>query len=116
MEHDQCNATIIHKEVIDRVRNDLPDEETLYRLADIFKVLGDPTRIRILTALSSAEMCGCDLSVLLGVTTSAISHQLRLLRQARLVKFRKDGKVVYYSLDDSHVEKMFRQGLEHVSE
>ncbi len=91
-------------------------DETLYDLADLFKVLGDTTRIKILCALFQAEMCVCDISALLGMTQSAISHQLRVLKQARLVKYRKEGKVVYYSLDDEHVESIFDKGLIHISE
>jgi DNA-binding transcriptional ArsR family regulator len=85
-------------------------------LADIFKVLGDLTRVRILKALSIEELCVCDLAAVLDLTQSAVSHQLRLLRAARLVKYRKAGKVVYYSLDDDHVKTLFAQGLEHVQQ
>ena len=85
-------------------------------LAGIFKVLGDVTRVRILKALSIEELCVCDLTAVLGLTQSAVSHQLRLLRVARLVKYRKDGKAVYYSLDDDHVKTLFDQGLEHVQQ
>jgi len=85
-------------------------------LAGIFKVLGDVTRVRMLKALSVEELCVCDLAAVLDLTQSAVSHQLRLLRTARLVKYRKDGKVVYYSLDDDHVKTLFEQGLEHVQQ
>jgi DNA-binding transcriptional ArsR family regulator len=85
-------------------------------LAGIFKVLGDVTRVRMLTALSIQELCVCDLAAVLELSQSAVSHQLRLLRGARLVKYRKDGKVVYYSLDDDHVKTLFDQGLEHVQQ
>lgn len=94
----------------------VPDEEVLYRLADFFKVFGDPTRIRILYALSAGELCVCDIAQLLGMTQSAISHQLRVLKQMALVKFRRDGKTVYYSLADSHVATILSQGLDHVQE
>jgi len=94
----------------------MPQEETLYDLAELFKVFGDSTRIRILWALDEAEMCVCDISVLLNMTQSAISHQLRVLKQAKLVKNRKEGKVVYYSLDDEHVKQIFDQGLTHINE
>ena len=93
-----------------------PNEETLYRLADLFKVFGDPTRIRILYALSGGELCVCDIAELLGMTQSAISHQLRVLKQMLLVKFRRDGKTVYYSLADAHVATILSQGLDHVRE
>lgn len=94
----------------------LPDSEILYGLAELFKTFGDPTRIRILTALSRRELCVCDIAELLGMTQSAISHQLRILKQMKLVKFRRDGKTVYYSLDDSHVATILSQGLEHMTE
>lgn len=113
---ESCNCSIIHEDVINEVKKHIPQEEALYDLADLFKVLGDSTRIKILCALFQAEMCVCDISALLGMTQSAISHQLRVLKQARLVKYRKDGKVVYYSLDDEHVKSIFDQGLIHISE
>ena len=94
----------------------IPDENTLYGLADLFKVFGDPTRIRILYALSAGELCVCDIASVLNMTQSAISHQLRVLKQIKLVKFRRDGKTVYYSLADTHVETILSQGLEHVQE
>lgn len=93
-----------------------PADEILYKLADLYKVFGDPTRIRILYALSSGELCVCDIADLLGMTQSAISHQLRVLKQSALVKFRRDGKTVYYSLADSHVATILAQGLSHVQE
>jgi ArsR family transcriptional regulator len=113
---DQCEVSIIHEEVIAEVRKKMPDEETLFNLADLFKMFGDSTRVKIISALLNAEMCVCDIASLLGMTTSAISHQLRSLRQTKLVKFRRDGKIVYYSLDDDHVKTIFDQGLSHVSE
>ena len=111
-----CNCTIIHEDIVSKVKKSIPEEETLYDLADLFKVLGDSTRIKILCALFEAEMCVCDIAALLGMTQSAISHQLRVLKQARLVKYKKEGKVVYYSLDDEHVKSIFDQGLIHISE
>lgn len=93
-----------------------PPEEKLYQLADLFKTFGDPTRIRILYLLSQGELCVCDIADTLDMTQSAISHQLRLLKQMMLVKFRRDGKTVYYSLADSHVSTILSQGLEHVYE
>lgn len=93
-----------------------PADEILYRLADLYKVFGDPTRIRILYALSGGELCVCDIADLLGMTQSAISHQLRVLKQSALVKFRRDGKTVYYSLADAHVATILAQGLDHVQE
>ena len=97
-----CECTVIHQEVIDKIK--LPEEELLYDLGDFFKILGDSTRIKILSALFQSEMCVCDIAALLGMTQSAISHQLRVLKQGRLVKHRKEGKVVYYSLDDDHIK------------
>ncbi len=111
-----CSCTILHGETIEKVRNGMPEEELLYDLAELFKVFGDSTRIRILYALSASEMCVCDIAALLGMTQSAISHQLRILKSASLVRHRKDGKVVFYSLSDSHVADIFAQGLEHVKE
>ena len=109
-----CEYTVIHQEVIDKIK--LPEEEVLYDLGDFFKILGDSTRIKILSALFQSEMCVCDIAALLGITQSAISHQLRVLKQGRLVKHRKDGKVVYYSLDDDHIKHIVDQGLTHISE
>lgn len=111
-----CNCTIIHEDIVSKVKESIPEEEILYDLADLFKVLGDSTRIKILCALFEAEMCVCDIAALLGMTQSAISHQLRVLKQARLVKYKKEGKIVYYSLDDEHVKSIFDQGLIHISE
>ena len=99
-----------------RLRSRLLDEASTTALAETFKVLGDPTRVRILDALAHAEVPVCDLAELLGVTQSAVSHQLRLLRGARLVKSRRDGQHIYYTLDDQHIGKLFEQGLEHVQE
>ncbi len=113
---DRCDCNIIHEDVVNRVRGEMPEEENLFDLADLFKIFGDSTRVKILCALSSAELCVCDIAALLGMTKSAISHQLRVLRQGRLVKYRRDGKVVYYSLDDDHVTHIFREGLSHVTE
>lgn len=111
-----CNCTIIHEDTVTKVKESIPKEEILYDLADLFKVLGDSTRIKILCALLEEEMCVCDIAALFGMTQSAISHQLRVLKQARLVKYKKSGKVVYYSLDDEHVKSIFDQGLIHICE
>ena len=110
-----CDCNVIHREVVDRVLQAMPREEKLYDLAELFKVFGDSTRIKILCALQEEEMCVCDIAALLGMTQSAISHQLRILKQARLVKYRREGKVVYYSLDDVHVSNIFAQGFAHIS-
>lgn len=103
----------MHEHKIDFIRN---DDETLYRLAELFKVFGDATRIRILYALSQKELCVQEIADELGMTQSAISHQLRILKQTFLVKFRRDGKTIYYSLADDHVATIMNQGLEHVCE
>jgi DNA-binding transcriptional ArsR family regulator len=113
---DRCDCNIIHESVVNEVRKNMPEEENLFDLADLFKVFGDSTRVKILYALFSAEMCVCDIAVLLGMTKSSISHQLRVLKQTRLVKNRRDGKIVYYSLDDKHIKNIFSQGLEHITE
>ncbi len=113
---DRCDCDVIHQDVVNRVREKMPEVETLYDLAELFKVFGDSTRIRILWALEESEMCVCDIANLLNMTQSAISHQLRVLRQAALVKNRRDGKVVYYSLDDEHVQQIIDQGMTHIRE
>ena len=114
--HDICQVTCINPGKIARTRTAMASAADCAGLAGIFKVLGDVTRVRILKALSFEELCVCDLAAVLDLTQSAVSHQLRLLRAARLVKYRKDGKVVYYSLDDDHVKTLFEQGLEHVQQ
>ena len=116
MSDEFCSCDIIHENVIEMVRKKMPQEEKLYDLAELFKVFGDTTRVKIISALFEAEMCVCDIAELLHMTQSAISHQLRVLRQARLVKHRKEGKVVFYSLDDEHIKTIFNQGLEHILE
>ncbi|MDD2494161.1 MAG: metalloregulator ArsR/SmtB family transcription factor [Tissierellia bacterium] len=113
---EKCDCEVIHDEIVNSVKGKMPQEETLFDLAELFKVFGDSTRIKILWALDEVEMCVCDIAVLLNMTQSAISHQLRVLKQAKLVKNRKEGKVVYYSLDDDHVKQIFDQGLEHINE
>lgn len=113
---ENCSVTVIHGDILEEVKENLPKEETLYDLAEIFKVFGDTTRIKILCSLFEHEMCVCDMAALLNITQSAVSHQLRVLKQARLVKFRREGKVVYYSLDDEHVKNIFNEGLNHVLE
>jgi ArsR family transcriptional regulator len=115
-EEDRCDCAVIHEDAVNRVKKQLPREEILLDLAELFKVFGDSTRIRIISGLLHGELCVCDIAALLGMTKSAISHQLRILRQSRLVKYRRDGKIVFYSLDDSHVGAIFNQGLEHAAE
>ena len=111
-----CSCSTIHEDVVKKVRETIPEEETLYNLAELFKVFGDGTRIKILCVLFESEMCVCDIAALINMTQSAISHQLRVLKNARLVKYRKEGKVVFYSLDDEHVKQIFEKGLIHIKE
>ncbi|ROR30645.1 ArsR family transcriptional regulator [Mobilisporobacter senegalensis] len=111
-----CDCEVIHADLVEQVKKKMPEEDELYDLSDFFKVFGDSTRIKIMWALDESEMCVCDLAVLLNMTKSAISHQLRSLKQANLVKNRKEGKVVFYSLTDDHVKAIFEKGLEHIRE
>jgi len=113
---DACEKPCIHHDRVERVRGVLLDEDAAAGLAEIFSLLGDRTRVRILHALTLGELCVCDISAALNVSSSAISHQLRLLRTAKLVKARKEGKNVFYTLDDSHVHSLMAEGLEHVRE
>jgi len=106
----------IHKDVVKRVEKTMPKEEIIYELADFFKILGDTTRMRILSALFQEEMCVYDIANLLKMTQSAISHQLRVLKQGRFVKHRKEGKIVYYSLEDEHIKHIVEQGMIHILE
>ncbi len=112
----QCEYLHAHQEVIDRITEKLPSQEYLYDLAELYKVFGDSTRIRLLYVLMEEELCVCDLAALLNMSLSAVSHQLRILKQARLVKFRKEGKTVFYSLADLHVKTIIAQGMEHIEE
>lgn len=112
---ESCSCTIIHEEVVALVKKNLPQEEILFDLAELFKIFGDSTRIKIICALFVSEMCVCDIAALLEMNQSAISHQLRILKQARLVKYRKEGKIVFYSLDDAHVQQIFDCGLAHIN-
>lgn len=111
-----CDSEEIHEELLKIVDETMPDEEELDSLAELFKVFGDPTRIRILFVLFEAEVCVCDLAEALNMTQSAVSHQLRILKQSRLVKNRREGKCVFYSLADDHVRTMIAQGREHILE
>lgn len=111
-----CEVNCIHQDVVDAVRKKMPPDVQLYDLAEVFKVFGDTTRIKIISALFEAEMCVCDIACLLEMSQSAISHQLRVLKQAGLVKFAKRGKTVYYSLDDEHIQRILDQGYAHVVE
>ena len=111
-----CDCEAIHEEVVEKVRNMMPPEKDFYDLSNLYKMFSDNTRVKILWALSCDEMCVCDLAALLKMTKSAVSHQLKLLRLSNLVKFEKQGKVVYYSLADRHVRDIFEQGARHIRE
>ena len=115
-EVERCEYIHVHEEIVSQVNQNMPDEEILYDLAELFKIFGDSTRIKILYVLFEAEMCVCDIAQLLGMSQSAISHQLRALKQSKLVKYRREGKTVLYSLSDSHVRTILDQGMEHVAE
>jgi DNA-binding transcriptional ArsR family regulator len=111
---DGCN--VIHLDTVRAVHPKIPDDPSLYNLADFFKILSDKSRLGILCALAESEMCVCDLCVLLGMKQSAASHQLKTLRQMRVVKNRRDGKVIYYSLTDDHIRKVLDVAMEHLEE
>ena len=111
-----CDFISVHEDIVNRVMQVMPADQQLLDLAEFFRVFGDSTRIRILYVLSQSEMCVCDIAGLLKMGQSAISHQLRVLKQMRLVKFRRDGKTVFYSLADGHIETILAQGMEHISE
>ena len=111
-----CDVACIHDEIVHKVQKVMPDEEQMKELAEFYKVFGDATRIKILYALLESEMCVCDLAALLKMTQSAISHQLRVLKQMKLVKNRREGKTVYYSLADGHIQNIISQGMEHITE
>lgn len=112
----QCETIEVHEELVKIVNEKMPDEEELYDLAELFKVFGDSTRIRILFVLLEAEVCVCDLAAALNMTQSAVSHQLRILKQSKLVKSRREGKSIFYSLADGHVKTIIDQGREHIEE
>lgn len=111
-----CDFIHAHEDIVEKVRQVMPGEDTLYDLTELFRIFGDSTRVRILYVLFESEMCVCDIAALLGMTQSAISHQLRALKNARLVSSRREGKTVFYALADDHVKTIIDQGLEHVSE
>ena len=106
----------IHRKIIRSVNRNMPDPVALYELADLFKLFGDSTRLSILWALSESEMCVCDLCALLKMKQPAVSHQLKNLKQSRIVKARRDGKIVYYSLEDAHIRRLLNLGMEHTQE
>lgn len=116
MEKDLCQVSCVNQPLVTRVLGGLPSEELLQGAAEIFRLLADPNRLRLLHALAEEELCVCDLSALVATSASAVSHQLRLLRTARLVKYRRVGKMVYYRLDDEHVGRLLQEGLRHAEE
>ena len=116
MHSEVCEANVIHQDAVAKVRENMQDEDPIYEVAELFKVFGDSTRARIICALTVSELCGGDLSCLLNMSQSAISHQLRILKHARMVKNRRAGKVVYYSLTDDHIKTRFEIAFEHIME
>jgi len=116
MEVHSCECCGVHHDIVEKVSKVMPDEGVLYEAAELLKIFGDSTRIRIIFVLCQSEMCVCDIAKLLGMTQSAISHQLRVLKQARLVKNRREGKTIFYSLCDEHVKTIFYHAMEHVME
>jgi ArsR family transcriptional regulator, lead/cadmium/zinc/bismuth-responsive transcriptional repressor len=113
---ERCDCDVIHDDVVNQVQKKMPREVNLYNLADFFKIFGESTRIKILWALNEAELCVCDIAVLLNMTQSAISHQLKVLKEAKLIRNRREGKIVFYTLADDHVRQIFDQGVAHISE
>ncbi|MBQ6020606.1 MAG: helix-turn-helix transcriptional regulator [Clostridia bacterium] len=113
---DKCDFLCVHEDAVQEVLSSMPADEKLYDLAELFKVFGDSTRIKILYALFERELCVCDISNLLGLSQTAVSHQLRILKANKLVKSRRSGKIVFYALDDDHVYKIIDCGMEHINE
>ena len=115
-EEEFCTETKVHTGSVEAVRERMPDEDSLYEVAELFKVFGDSTRTRIIAALFEGELCVCDIAALLSMSISAVSHQLRILRQTKIVKSRRSGTEVFYSLDDEHIYKIYRMAIEHIAE
>ena len=111
-----CEINIIHQDKVNEVKMIMPEDEIIYDLAELFKVFADSTRMKIIYALMEGELCVCDIAGIVGTTQSAISHQLRILKQSKLVKYRKEGKIIYYSLDDEHISEIVKKGREHIEE
>ena len=111
-----CEGEVIHEDVVKKVKAKFPKDEIIFDLADFYKIFGDTTRVKILYALDKSELCVCDISALLGMSVSAVSHQLRTLRESDLVRTKRQGKVIYYSLADDHVKSILECGLEHIKE
>lgn len=113
---EKCEVTLIHEDNVKKAVNELPDDELIADLSDMFKIFGDQTRVKILMALESGELCVCDIAAVMDMSQSAISHQLRVLKQSNIVKTRRQGKVVYYSISDDHVKEIFDIAIVHVQE
>lgn len=113
---EKCEVTLIHEDNVKKAVNELPDDELIADLSDMFKIFGDQTRVKILMALESGELCVCDIAAVMDMSQSAISHQLRVLKQSNIVKTRREGKVVYYSISDDHVKEIFDIAMVHVQE
>lgn len=113
---EKCEVTLIHEDNVKKTINELPDDELIADLSDMFKIFGDQTRMKILMALESGELCVCDIAAVMNMSQSAISHQLRVLKQSNIVKTRREGKVVYYSISDDHVKEIFDIAMVHVQE
>ena len=113
---EKCEVTLIHEDNVKKAINELPDDELIVDLSDMFKIFGDQTRVKILMALESGELCVCDIAAVMNMSQSAISHQLRVLKQSNIVKTRRQGKVVYYSISDDHVKEIFDIAMVHVQE
>ena len=116
MEDNLLECTVIHEKTVKKIKQKMPEDGYIYDLAELFKVFADSTRMKVIYALLEDELCVCDIANIVGTTQSAISHQLRILKQAKLVKFRKEGKVVFYSLDDDHIHEIVKKGCEHIEE
>lgn len=116
LEVECCGTTHLHESLVHQIEDGMPSEEIIHDLADFYKVFGDVTRIKILSVLFQAELCVCDLAEVVGMTQSAVSHQLRVLKQMKLVKNRREGKTVFYSLADGHIQSILNQGMEHIME
>ena len=115
-QNERCEYMHVHEDIVAKVEKEMPDDEILFDLAELFKIFWDSTRIKILYLLFESEMCVCDIAQMLRMTQSAISHQLAVLKKSKLVKYRREGKTVFYSLSDGHVRTIIDQGMEHVSE
>lgn len=113
---EKCEVTLIHEDNVEKAINELPDDELIADMSDMFKIFGDQTRVKILMALESGELCVCDIAAVMNMSQSAISHQLRVLKQSNIVKTRREGKVVYYSISDDHVKEIFDMAMVHVQE